>query len=197
MSTYPPLLFLRKFLREGTRVASVAPSSRSLGRAMSSQIDPRRPQTIVELGAGSGAVTRIAAERMHPQSRLIAVEVDPEFHRVLAADVPAAEAVLADVRELPAQLAARRVQQVDLVIDCLPTPSLPRAINAAVFDWLASLAATPAFSQMTVMPWVYRPLYQRLFHHVEFELVLANVPPGGVYHCAGLQPDWQRHLPGR
>lgn len=197
MSAYPPLLFLRKFLREGTRVASVAPSSRSLGRAMSSQIDPHRPQTIVELGAGSGAVTRIAAGQMHPQSRLIAVEVDPEFHRVLAADVPAAEAVLADVRELPAQLAARGVQQVDLVLDCLPTPSLPRAINAAVFDWLASLAPTPAFSQMTVMPWVYRPLYQRLFQHVEFELVLANMPPGGVYHCADLRPDWQRHLPGR
>ena len=52
-------LFLRKFLRHGRRVASLAPSSRSLARVACRGVDPTRAQNIVELGA-----------RAHQRSRL-------------------------------------------------------------------------------------------------------------------------------
>lgn len=131
---------------------------------------------------------------MHAGSRLVAIEQNPALYDVLRQRV--AGAVLGDVAELATILDRCGVERVDLVLSGLPVPSLPRAVNAAVLE---RLAAEPAvrFSQLTVMPWVYRSLYRRLFCEVEFRLVAANLPPGGVYHCRGLRDDFRRHIPGQ
>lgn len=192
-----PLLFFRKFLRHGKRVACFAPSSRSLARAMCRDVDPNRPQTIVELGAGTGAVTRIAARRMHPESRLIALELDPIFCRELRRVCPTAEIICGDVAELPAQLDRAGVDQIDLLLNGLPTPSLPRSLNTTVLEQFQQRASrTAAFNQLTIMPWVYQPMYERLFEHVRFRLVVRNLPPGGVYRCERLRSDYRDRVPG-
>ena len=188
-------LFIRKFLRHGGRIASIAPSSASLAGAFCRNIDPQRPQTILELGAGTGAVTRVAASRMHPQSRLIAVEVDATFVEHLRNACPTAEVIHADVRHLDAILRKTNIDQVDVILNGLPTPSLPREINQAVFDCIARVGKKAVVAQLTVMPLVYKRLYRRLFEEVKFKLVLANLPPGGVYICRGLKADYADHLP--
>ncbi|MBI2300159.1 MAG: methyltransferase domain-containing protein [Armatimonadetes bacterium] len=190
-------LFLRKFLRHGTRVASVAPSSRALAREVCRHVTPERPQVIVELGAGTGAITVEAAERLHPDSRLIAVEIDPDFAAILTARCPRAEIICADVRELPERLPEMGLEPVDLVLSGLPTPSLPRAVSEGVFRFVKECAGEAFFSQLTVIPWVYLPLYRRLFEDVAFSLVPWNFPPGGVYHCRRLRDGYQAHLPGK
>lgn len=166
-----------------------------MARAMAAGVNPRRPQTIIELGAGTGAVSRIVAERMHPRSRLLAVEADTELYDVLRHRVP--EAVHGDVADLSALLDARGVSDVDLVLSGLPVPSLPQAVNARVFGWLQGLSGDVAFSQLTVMPWVYAGLYRKLFRDVDFRLVPLNLPPGGVYHCRGVREDFRTVLPGQ
>jgi phosphatidylethanolamine/phosphatidyl-N-methylethanolamine N-methyltransferase len=192
-------LFLRKFLQQGTKIASIAPSSRALARALCTHVRADQPQTIIELGAGDGAVTRVAAGRMHAESRLIAIEQDADFAERLRAAVPGATVVTGDVKDLAAHLSEQGVEgsEIDLVISGLPTPSLPRAVSEAVFDWLNVLPEAVTYSQLTVMPWVYKPLYQRLFDEVTFTPVLRNLPPGGAYHCRRLKPNYRDHLPGK
>lgn len=190
-------LFLRKFLKHGTRVASVAPSSPALAAAMSREVRADRPQTIVELGAGTGAVTSAVAARLHPDSRLIAVELDPDFATLLSARCPRAEVWCANVTELSARLRDAEIASLDLVLSGLPTPSLPRAVNQAVVATLEEFAPAATFSQLTLMPWVYLGLYRRLFAEVEFQLVLRSTPPGGVYHCRALRPAAERQVPGK
>lgn len=190
-------LFLKKFLRHGTSVASVAPSSRSLGRATAKMVDPDRPQTILELGAGTGAITRAIVERMHPQSRLIAVEIDQDFAAICRQRFPQADVLTADVTELRGHLQQRGISSFDLVVSGLPTPSLPRHVNAAVLQCVQDYAASSYFSQLTVMPLVYWPMYKRLFERVKFVPVLRNIPCAGVYHCQKLRPDWQQRIPGK
>lgn len=192
----PPLLFLRKFLKHGRRVASLAPSSRPLAAAMCRHVTPDAPQTILELGAGTGAITAAAATRMHPESRLVALEIDRHFCRVLRQRCPRAEVVCADVSDLPRQLERLGIRHVDVLLNGLPTPSLPRAINAIVLGTFRNAAPNGLFCQLTVMPWVYKLSYERLFEDVCFSLVMRNVPPGGVYFCRGLRPDYADHLPG-
>ncbi len=192
------LLFLRKFLKHGRRVASVTPSSAALADAMAARVDPDRPQTIVELGAGTGPVSAIVAARKHPDSRFLAVELEPDFAARLAVRCPEAEVLCADVADLSEQLRQRGVERVDVMLSGLPVPSLPRAVNRAVVEAFERFGDDQAvFSQLTVMPWVYRPLYQRLFERVDFELVMKNVPPGGAYHCRRLKPARRRVIPGK
>lgn len=190
------LLFLKKFIRHGKRVASFAPSSRSLAKAMCLPVDPDRPQVIVELGAGTGAVTREIVRRMHPESRLLAIEIDPTFARYLRHAVPQARVVMADVQTLPQVLESCGLSGFDLLLNGLPTPSLPKRLNRVVLETFASLSPHAIFSQLTIMPWVYKPTYVRLFEEVRFHLVLKNAPPGGVYHCQRLRPDWEVYIPG-
>ncbi len=190
------LLFLKKFIKHGKRVASFAPSSKALARAMATHVNPMFRQTIIELGAGTGAVTIEIARQMHPQSRLIAIEVDPVFADHLRHACPAAEVIVADVKDLPRTLADAGVTTFDLMLNCLPTPSLPKSLNRIILDTFNTLAPDAIVSQLTIMPWVYKPTYARVFDDVTFNLVLKNAPPGGVYHCATLRADWRDNIPG-
>ncbi len=61
-------LFLGKFLKHGTAIASVAPSSRWLSRLTVRNIDWARARALVELGAGTGPITRVIAERRIPNA---------------------------------------------------------------------------------------------------------------------------------
>lgn len=193
----PPLLFLKKFLGHGRRVASFSPSSRALATAMCQSIDDTRPQVIVELGAGSGAVTAMACRRMHRSSKLIALEIDPEFAAMAQVRCPQALVMCADVMHVTEKLASLGVDRFDVLLNGLPTPSLPKHVNRAVFECLQKLGPQASFSQLTVMPLVYQRMYERLFEQVEFKLVMQNLPPGGVYHCKNLRRDFERNIPGK
>ena len=77
-------LFLGKFLTQITRgnpLASIAPSSRWLSRTTVHNIAWDRVQTLVELGHGTGPITRVLAERARPGCRVIVVERNPDFAR--------------------------------------------------------------------------------------------------------------------
>jgi phospholipid N-methyltransferase len=190
-------LFLRKFLKYGKRVASVAPSSPHLARAVCEHITPTHPQTILELGAGTGAVTTIAARRMHPDSTLLALELDPDFARILRQCCPQAHVIEADATTIATHLQALGIAHVDVVLSGLPTPSLPPTITLPIFETLQAVARTSYFSQLTVIPWLYLGMYRRLFHEVTFRPVWLNIPCGGVYHCRRLRSTFARHLPGQ
>lgn len=191
----PVMLFVRKFLKHGDRVASIAPSSKKLAATFCRHIDPTRPQTILELGAGTGAVTVEAQRRMHPNSKLIAVEIDATFVEHLRATCLNTHVLHADVRHADQMLREMGIEKVDVILNGLPTPSLPLEINRAVFDCISRVGRDAMVAQLTVMPLVYKPLYCRLFEQVKFELVMANIPPGGVYFCRGLKSDYADNLP--
>ena len=88
------------------------------------------------------------------------------------------------------------MQQIDVMISCLALPGLPRATNAAVFNCLARRGPLACYTQLTLVPLIYRWMYVRLFHEVRFRLELRNLPPGGAYYCRGLRPDYATHVPG-
>lgn len=190
-------LFLRKLLRHGLSVAAMKPASRSLAAAHCRHVDASRPQVIVEIGAGTGAVTAAVAQAMHKESQLIAVEIDLDFAAILRSRCPQATVLACDARELPAQLAAIGVSRIDLMISCIALPYVPRAVNEAIFGCLDRMGDDSWFTQQTLVPLVYRRMYHRMFHEVTFRMVLANLPPGGVYHCRRLKTDYPMHLPGK
>jgi len=181
-------LFLRKFLRHGRRVASLAPSSRSLARVACRGVDPTRVQNIVELGAGTGAVTEMVLARSHPRSRLLAIELDADFADILRARCPRADIVQGDASLLASHLRATNFGRVDLLISGLALPSLPLQTRTALLEAYRGFATLGTwFSQLTVMPLVFWRFYNRLFREVRFDWALWNVPPAGVYHCRGVR----------
>lgn len=63
--------FLRAWLGAPLRTGAQLPSSRRLARAMAIAVDPALAGKIVELGPGTGAVTRALIERGVDPARLV------------------------------------------------------------------------------------------------------------------------------
>lgn len=185
------LLFLGKFVRHGTNIASVAPSSPWLARATLSNVDWDRADVVVELGAGTGPITRVIAALARPKTRVIVLERDADFARLLRerfAHLAHFDVVEGDVRDLASILQDRGINQVDAVISGLPVPSFPGDLQLELFRVVRSvLKSAGTYSQITEIPWLYLRFYRRFFDEVRFVFEPRNIPPAGAYHCRGVK----------
>jgi phospholipid N-methyltransferase len=201
------LLFLRKFLTHGTRIASITPSSRWMSRELASAVSPERPQRVLELGAGTGVVTRAILDRLHPASTLVAFEPDTELSEAADAVIDASphrararvvRKMIQDASDadfatpttgsnMPSRAIPAHAAPFDVVVSGLPVPSFTPDAQAALFAMLAERAPAASYAQLTEIPLVYKPLYAKRFEQVRFVWVPRNLPPGGVYHCGGLR----------
>jgi phospholipid N-methyltransferase len=182
-------LFLGKFLRQGTAIASISPSSRWLSAAALRNIDWERARVLVELGAGTGPITRVIGERVRPDCRVVVIERDSDFARLLRErfqERPQFEIVEADVRELKSILADRGIARVDHVISGLPVPSFRHDLQNDLFRNVRNvLRSDGTFNQITELPWIYWRFYRRFFEDVQFLFEPRNLPPAGAYFCRG------------
>lgn len=184
-------LFLGKFLKHGTAIASLAPSSPWLSRTTVRNIDWERTRVLVELGAGTGPITRVLAEKAHPDCRVIVLERDPDFARLLKERFDGLsnfDVIEGDVRDLSGMLTDRGIGQVDHVISGLPVPSFPKDLQRDLFRMMREvLSPEGTFNQITEMPLVYWRFYRRFFHDVRFAFEPRNFPPAGAYFCRGVK----------
>ena len=79
--------FLRGFARNPAQVGSVVPSSRYLEQRLVREARIAEARTVVELGPGTGGTTAAFLRAMSPAARLLAIELDPEFHRHLCSSL--------------------------------------------------------------------------------------------------------------
>lgn len=80
--------FSREAFRSFHTTGAFAPSSRHLAARLAEPLAPpdqRHPARVLEVGAGSGVVTRALARRLGPADRLDVVEINPHFVRMLSA----------------------------------------------------------------------------------------------------------------
>lgn len=97
MSLTHTVSFLRRYVTEPNVVGAIAPSSKQLATALAAPFADRTgPAAVLEVGAGTGAVTRAIAEHFTSQDRLDICEIDPGFADTIERDVlvngPLAEA---------------------------------------------------------------------------------------------------------
>lgn len=124
--------FFVMWLKAPTRIGAVVPSSRHLARAMAREVRGVGPGTIVELGAGTGSVTRALLEAGIPKERLVVVERDPELHRLLQERFPELTILKGDARELRRLLAPRGVREAAAVVSSLPLISMPKLTRTRI-----------------------------------------------------------------
>jgi phosphatidylethanolamine/phosphatidyl-N-methylethanolamine N-methyltransferase len=183
------LMFLGKFLRNPRNVGSVVPSSRALAREMARAVPTSPDAAVVELGPGTGALTREVIAVLAPGERFLAVEIDPEFCAELRARWPEIDCECGSAANLPAMLDARRWSGVNHVLSGLPFASLPAAISRAIltavarslvpggtfstFQYVHAYATPPAMKFRKQMAADFGPLRSR-------QLVLRNFPPAFV-----------------
>jgi phosphatidylethanolamine/phosphatidyl-N-methylethanolamine N-methyltransferase len=127
------LEFFKGFLKNPREVGSVIPSSRFLTRRTLECGDIREARVIVELGPGTGVLTRHALEHMRPDAKLVAIEISEDFCKVLRQEFPDPRLHVhyGSATEIQAALAKIGETQADLVMSGIPFSTLERGVGLA------------------------------------------------------------------
>lgn len=145
--------FFARWLRDPRHIGAVIPSSRALARMMASQVDPLKPGHVVELGPGTGVVTRALLAAGVAPLRLVLVERDPQFHPLLRRRFPAVKVLNGDAARLKELLEPHRVTRLCAVVSSLPLLTLPDEVQQAVLSQSFGLMGDDGvFVQFTYSP---------------------------------------------
>ncbi|MSR57286.1 MAG: methyltransferase domain-containing protein [Planctomycetaceae bacterium] len=199
--------FLRQYRQRFETTGAIAPSSRFLARALTRPIERHRgPVRVLEVGPGTGAVTRRIVRLLKPDDALDLVELNPSFVNVLRrrfADDPHYRRVAdrATVHQCPIQ-EFRSDVPYDYIVCGLPfnnfPPPLVREIFEVLFRLLTPTGVLSYFEYMYMRPLrklvsnsagrrrlseleVVLQEYQRT-HGILRDWVFVNLPPAWVHH---------------
>lgn len=175
---------LLKWLRAPFSIGAIAPSSRHLAREMVAAVDDTQPGFVVELGGGTGAITRVLAEKTGYE-RLVTVEFDPELAQTLRNRFPRLNLIQGDAGELVELLAQRGFEGVGNVVSGLPLlgmpPEVQRRIVGAAFAVMGPRGRFVQFTYGPVSP--LRPTVMKELGVAGYRAghALINLPPARVW----------------
>ncbi|MDE2148529.1 MAG: methyltransferase domain-containing protein [Gammaproteobacteria bacterium] len=144
------LTFLRAWFAAPGRIGAQWPSGCALSRAMAAAVDPRRPGPVVELGPGTGPVTRALLERGIVAERLVLVESNAAFCRSLRRRYPRMTVICGDAFELPRAWRDGHRPPPAAVVSSLPLLMLKPAQRLRLLrQWLTAMTPDGRFVQFT------------------------------------------------
>ena len=175
--------FLHAWVRRPRQNGSIVPSSQYLGRMMAAQIDPGAGR-VMELGGGTGALTREILATGLPAEQLEIVEINAEFARDLRRDFPGTTVLESPAQAISAH-AAGGAGGYQAIISGLPmlamSKSLQRAIFAEAFKLLMPGGVLVQFTY-SIRPPIAREVYESLGLDVRrVGHIVRNFPPATVF----------------
>jgi phosphatidylethanolamine/phosphatidyl-N-methylethanolamine N-methyltransferase len=142
--------FIRSWMEKPLATGAVMPSGKPLARAMANFVDPDEPGPIIELGPGTGAVTAALVEQGIDPSRLVLVEFNPTFCRLLRSRYPEATVVQGDAYGIKRLLGSFLRQPAAAIVSGLPLFTKPLRLRVRLLaDAFALLAPDAPFVQFT------------------------------------------------
>jgi phosphatidylethanolamine/phosphatidyl-N-methylethanolamine N-methyltransferase len=178
--------FIRSWIEKPISTGAVMPSSRVLARAMARYVDPRSQGPVIELGPGTGPVTEALVRRGVNPGRLILVEFNPDFCRLLRTRYPAATVVQGDAYRLRRLLENYVDEPAAAVVSGLPLVTKPLRTRVRLISDAMTLLATGApFVQFTYA--MLPPIPKELsgVRAESSELIWMNLPPARVWVYRG------------
>jgi phosphatidylethanolamine/phosphatidyl-N-methylethanolamine N-methyltransferase len=174
--------FIRSWLERPLTIGAVTPSGKILARTMASYVDPNSTGPVVELGPGTGPVTEALVAAGVEPSRLVLVEFNPGFCRILRSRYPEATLVQGDAYSMRRLLETLLVQPAAAVVSGLPLITKPVRMRwRLIRDAFDLMVPGAPFVQFTYS--VAAPLPKRLggFSVEASERIWMNLPPARVW----------------
>jgi phosphatidylethanolamine/phosphatidyl-N-methylethanolamine N-methyltransferase len=181
--------FIRSWMEKPLLTGAVMPSGKPLARTMAKFVDPDVPGQVIELGPGTGAVTAALIERGIEPSRMVLVEFNPTFCRLLRTRYPEATVLQGDGYGLKRLLGTLLRQPAAAVVSGLPLLTKPLKVRLRLLaDAFTLLTPGAPFVQVTYA--VASPI-PRSFSGARAqgsERIWFNVPPARVWAYRKAEP---------
>lgn len=188
-------IFLKKFLQNPGEIGSVIPSSAHLAEAMTEQLSKLPPgdRCILEVGAGTGAITKHLIQQLTEGDTLDIVELAPEFCEILAqkySDHPNVRIHCCSILEWSPE------KPYDTIISSLPLNALDHLLVSEILEKFLEIgapgcaisyyeyAALPALKSLFSKENNREAIIQFIEDHGDTSSIIwANLPPARVHHC--------------
>jgi phosphatidylethanolamine/phosphatidyl-N-methylethanolamine N-methyltransferase len=175
--------FIRGMISTPKTVGAIMPTSARMAARMASIIDTGSGLPVLELGPGTGVITKAILDKGVKPENLVSVEYSSEFVRHLRGKYPGVNFINGDAFSLAETLENYRGQKFDCVISGIPLLNFPMHQRVKLVEDLLKLipVGRPVvqFSYGPVSPVVARPDSYTIKH---FDFIVRNIPPAQIWH---------------
>jgi phosphatidylethanolamine/phosphatidyl-N-methylethanolamine N-methyltransferase len=176
------LKFLQGFLRRPQQVGSVIPSSRYLERRVIERAGVQNAQMVVELGPGTGGTTRAILRALPKTGKLLCIELNPDFVRVLQRN-PDPRLIVHEggAQDLEEILESHGLPAPDTVISGIPFSTMSTALGRSIVETVRRVLAPGGRFVAYQVRGRVGDLGRAVFGPARVGLELRNLPPMRVY----------------
>lgn len=176
------LRFVKTFATSPLKMGTFTPSGRALAAAMvdHSTVDPSG--WTLEIGPGTGAITEVLVDRGVAPERLVCVEYDPDFCRLLQKRFPKLHVIQGDALELADALGRFADTRFSAVLSGIPLLNLPRPKRLPYLE--SALDRVVPDGNVTQLSYGFVPPQEAVPGRLTVDKskwVTANFPPGRIW----------------
>lgn len=176
------------FFKDLKQVGAIAPSSKFLAKDLVAQYKKRLtqedcpPLNILEIGAGTGPLTKQIIKHLRPEDQLDVVEIHKKFFQIVKTKYrqPNIQAYHRDILNFEAN------EQYDFIFSSLPYENMPEEVSREIWKKKLSLCASGAY--ISYFKYVKFRNFKSDFEEKVVDkygqnkkIVLLNLPPAKVY----------------
>jgi phosphatidylethanolamine/phosphatidyl-N-methylethanolamine N-methyltransferase len=172
------LKFFKGWIDKPRAVGSIVPTSSVTARRMASIIDLKSGLPVLEVGPGTGVITKAILERGVKSSDLYAVEYSHDFVVHLVRNYPDVNVIEGDGFNLDETLGDKRGMTFDCVVSGVPLLNFPVARRVAYLEnLLKRIPHGRPVVQLTYGPKSPIPPGLGDYTVEHFHFILRNIPP--------------------
>jgi phospholipid N-methyltransferase len=178
-------IFLKASIKNFRDTGSIAPSSIYLARKLAAPIPLVPKMTMVEIGAGTGSVTKYLLSVLPNDARLFSVELNDSLADHLTSTIKDLRFTLirGDAARLSEYLGKYNIEKVDCIISGIPLGNLPASLRQSIYgEIIKCLKINGIYTQFQYLMANLLEI-KRYFKVENISFECRNIPPAFVYTC--------------
>lgn len=174
------IIFFKEMIHSPRSIGAAIPSSQYLARSMAEHIPKSSNGFVVELGAGTGVITKqILSSGIDPK-RLILIEISPQLSMYLRKTFPNIIVIEGSAENLEHILNEKK-HNIDAIVSSLPLKSLPKNVANNILESIYKVISyRSVYIQFTYKLFKNKKPHNGNLKHICSTIVWKNFPPASV-----------------
>ena len=173
--------FIKESIKNIKTVGTVTRSSKFVCKSMISHIDFDNAETIVEMGAGDGVITKHILRKMKKDSKLLSFEINEVFCEKIR-EIKNPKLYLAEdsAENLRKHLDKLKIDQVDFIISALPFVAMPDDLSYRIVEEAHKALKPGGLYIQLHYSLLTQKMYKNVFGNIDINFEPRNIPPAFI-----------------
>ncbi len=176
------LVFIQEFLKHPLQIGSITPSSHFLERRIVKAAQADSVNVIIELGPGTGGITRAILRAMPQHARLLCVEINPRF-KTLVGKIKDDRLIthLGSATDLKEIISEYGLETPDSIVSGIPFSTMSRSTGSQILETVSSLLAPKGRFVAYQVNNQVATLCQPYMGQGQTDIEFFNIPPMRIF----------------